>query len=173
MKHCLEYSITSVFPSSFNKGITAGGELPQEVLVAVWGAEKAECQRATDNDTETEHRSQCASSDWTRSANSDRDRDGANTGALEILIEDRGRRKEGRHYREKKKVEAERKQRSAYVPYLGNIRNLNSSAGCVLCAISQATEDRSGECSMPKGASVHRWGINSRSIAMSGIRMKE
>lgn len=47
----------SVFPSSFNKGISAGGEIPQEVLVAVWGAKKAECQRATNSDTETKHQS--------------------------------------------------------------------------------------------------------------------
>ncbi len=85
-------SITLVFPSPFNKGMTAGGELRQEVLIAVWGAE---CQRATDNDTETEHRRQCASSDWTRSANSNRERDEANTGALGILIEDR-EKEEGR-----------------------------------------------------------------------------
>ncbi len=70
-----------------------------------------------------------------------------------------GKREEARHYRDEEKVAAESKKRSSYyVPYLGNIRNLNSSAGCVLCAISQATEDGPGECSMPKGASVHRWG---------------
>ena len=72
-----------------------------------------------------------------------------------VKTEGRGRKRDSKH---KKKVEAERKQRSSYVPYLGNIRNLNSSAGCVLCAISQATEDQAGECSMPKGASVHCWG---------------
>lgn len=30
----------SVFVGSFNKRITAGGELPQEVLVAVWGVKE-------------------------------------------------------------------------------------------------------------------------------------
>lgn len=48
-------------------------------------------------------------------------------------------------------MEAERKQRSSYVLYLDNIRNLNSSAGYVLCTVSQVTEDWPGECSMPKG----------------------
>lgn len=42
-------------------------------------------------------------------------------------------------------------QRPSNVPYLDNIRNLNSSAGSVLCAISQATEDQSGEYNVPKG----------------------
>ena len=92
-------------------------------------------------------------------------REEANTAASGVL-------RRGRKEDIIEKVEAEGKQRSSYVPYLGNIRNLNSSAGCVLCAISQATEDRPGECSMPKGASIHSWGINRRSIAVSGLRMK-
>lgn len=89
----------SVFARSFNKRISDGGELPQEVLVAVWGAKKAKCQRATNSDTETKHQSQCVSSDWTKSENSERERGAANPaqGHKESLVKTEGKRKEGRH----------------------------------------------------------------------------
>lgn len=50
--------------------------------MVIWGAKKAEC----------EHRSQSVSSDWTRSANLDREGDGAKTGESGILSEDEGKR---------------------------------------------------------------------------------
>lgn len=86
MKHCPEYNVS--LPKFFQQGDNCWGrEIPQEVLVAVWGAKKAECQRATNSDAETEHRSQHATSDWTRSENADRERDGATAGASGILSE--------------------------------------------------------------------------------------
>lgn len=81
----------SVFPSSFNKRITAGGEIPQEVLVAVWSARK-ECQRATNSDTETKHQSQCASYDWTRSENSDGEREMKQIQQHQESLEEEGRK---------------------------------------------------------------------------------
>lgn len=146
-----------------NKGIAAGGKIPQEVLVAIWGAKRSVKETPTVSQKPNTGASVLVMIGQGLKT-PDRERDGANTGASLV--------KTGRKEDIIKKVESEGKQRSSCVPYLGNIRNLNSSAGCVLCAISQATEDRPGECSMPKGASIHSWGINSRSIAVSGMRMK-
>lgn len=63
---------------------------------AVWKAERAECQKATNN--ETRHQSRCTSSHWTRSENSDRKCDGANPAHQESSVKTEGERKEGRHY---------------------------------------------------------------------------
>lgn len=50
----------TVLLSYFNKGISAcwGREIPHGVLVSVWGAKKAECQRGTNSDTETNSRAE-------------------------------------------------------------------------------------------------------------------
>lgn len=118
------------------------------VLVAVWGAKKAECQRATNSDTEIK---QHPSGLLVLIGQGLKALAGREKYRHQESLVTLGKKKEGRHYRSKKKVEAERMQRPSYVPYLDNIRNLNSSAGYVLCAISQATEDRPGEYSLPNG----------------------
>lgn len=55
----------------------------------------------------------------------------------------------GRQRKKKPRSEGERGS-SSLLPYLDNIRNLNTSGDQELWAISQATEDRPGECSMTK-----------------------
>lgn len=82
-------------------------------------------------------RCHCKIFDWTRFQMSATENDKAN---LEVQKKSSAKTKSA-YILDCVITQPERKLRTSHVPYLANIRNLNSGACCVFCAISQATED--------------------------------